>query len=76
MKWLSFDMDASKWFISLNALILDDPDWEIISQGKSPCNIFFFIWAVSKCQTFWSNLEQWSSKDKNMCLIMINITNW
>ena len=36
-KWQTSDLWATKLFVSLNALIFDNPGWEMISQGKTSC---------------------------------------
>ena len=32
-----FNLHTDRWFVSLNLLILGNPMWEMISQGKSSC---------------------------------------
>ena len=51
------DQQATEWFVSFNALILDDPMWEIILKEKlSALNSKNMGMVPNKCNTFSSNL--------------------
>ena len=75
-KWQTSKLQATKWFVSLSALILDNPGWEMISQGKTSCIKYLNsmgCMAPNKCLKFLSiSKVEWSLEVKTLYLSTIS----